>query len=60
MGKRELFYRNMETGEEAGRFDVTGHSERSIERIMRGMLINKGDDWVVCDTEDDDPIEVNP
>lgn len=54
MMKRELYFRHLETGEEAGRFDVTGKSEREIERIMRGMLINKHDDWVACDTADEE------
>lgn len=54
MMKRELYYRHLKTGEVACRIDVTGKSERTIERFMRGMLINKSDDWVVCDTADDE------
>lgn len=50
---RYLQFRNMKTGETARRIDVTGRSEREIERIMRGMLINIDEDWIVDDIDDD-------
>ena len=53
MSKRELYFKNYKTGEVSGRVDVTRRSEREIERVMRGMLINKHDDWLVHDTNDD-------
>lgn len=51
--KRELYFKNYKTGEVSGRFDVTGKSERQIEQCIRGMLINKHDDWIVFDTADE-------
>ena len=33
------------TGERAGRIDVTGRSERDIDRIERGALRNMHPDW---------------
>ncbi len=53
MTKRELYFKNYKTGEVSGRFDVSGKSERKIERCMSGMLINKHDDWLVMDSADD-------
>ncbi len=53
MAKRELYYRNYKTGEIGRRVDVTGRSERQVETCLRGMLINKHDDWLVHDTADD-------
>jgi hypothetical protein len=50
MSERYLQFRNTRTGQTHGRIDVTGHSERSVERVMRGMLINIGDEWVVDDS----------
>jgi hypothetical protein len=49
--RRAMYFRHGRTGEIEGAFWVTGQSERQIERIERGMLINIGDDWFACDTE---------
>ena len=49
--KRFLQFVNTKTGEVARSIDVTGKSERAIERCMSGMLINIGQDWRVHDTE---------
>lgn len=43
---------SLDTGEIARRVEVTGNSERQVERTMRGMLINLGDRWFVRDTAD--------
>jgi hypothetical protein len=43
---------NLDTGEVARRVEVTGRSERHVERMLRGMLINLGDRWFVRDTAD--------
>lgn len=51
--KRELYFKNYKTGEIGQRVPVTGYSERQVERCLRGMLINKHDDWLVIDTADD-------
>lgn len=51
--KRELYFQHMDTGEIGKRVDVTGRSEREVERCLRGMLINMHGDWVVRDTADD-------
>lgn len=48
--KRYLQFKHLRTGEIASSIDVTGRSEREIERTIRGMLINIGDDWRVHDT----------
>lgn len=53
--KRYLQFVNRRTDERAenpGKIDVTGKSEREIERIERGMLRNIGDDWYVDDFKD--------
>lgn len=42
--KRELVIKNLKTGEIVRRFDVTGKSERQIEKIERGALINMDTD----------------
>jgi hypothetical protein len=47
--RRFMQFRHMTTGEIAGRFEVTGKSEREIDRIERGMLRNCHDDWLVDD-----------
>jgi hypothetical protein len=44
MAKRYLQFENWRTGEVANRIDVTGKSEREIEKLETGMLIN-------CDVE---------
>ena len=38
--RRELRIVNRETGEVVSTVDVTGRSERTIERVETGMLIN--------------------
>lgn len=50
--QRFLEFVNHDTGEVARRVDVTGRSDREVERCMRGMLINIGDRWFVRDTAD--------
>lgn len=50
--KRYLEFVNFKTGEVGQRVDVTGQSERQVGRCLRGMLINKHDDWFVRDTAD--------
>lgn len=52
--RRYLQFVNSKTGERAenpGKIDITGKSEREIEKIERGMLRNIGDDWYVDDFE---------
>jgi hypothetical protein len=56
MKRRYLQFVNSETGERAenpGKVDVTGKSERQIEKIERGMLMRCGDDWYVDDFEEE-------
>ena len=53
MSKRELYFKNYKTGEVGQRANVTGLSERQVEKCLRGMLINKHDDWLVFDTADE-------
>jgi hypothetical protein len=50
MSERELYFQNTKTGEISGRVDVSGRSQREVDRCIRGMLINKHDDWLVRDT----------
>jgi len=50
--KRYLEFVNLDTGEVSTRVDVTGHSERMVEKCLRGMLINIGERWYVRDTAD--------
>lgn len=50
--KRYLEAVHLRTGEVGTRCDVTGHSERQVERCLRGMLINMHEDWYVRDTAD--------
>lgn len=50
MSERELYFENTKTGEISGRLDVSSRSQREIDRCIRGMLINKHDDWLVRDT----------
>jgi hypothetical protein len=38
---------NYETGERTGRVDVTGKSERQVDRIVDGMTINLHPDWFI-------------
>ena len=45
--KRELVFKNWRTGQEAGRVDVTGMSEREIGRIEGRMLATAEADWFV-------------
>jgi hypothetical protein len=56
MKRRYLQFVNSETGERAenpGKVDVTGKSERQIEKIEHGMLMRCGDDWYVDDFEEE-------
>ena len=53
--KRELIIKRFSDGEIASRMDVTGKSERTIERIMAGALINMNtDEWCIYDTDWDE------
>jgi len=55
--RRALYFRKGAAGGDIERpFWVTGKSDRQIERIEHGMIINIGDGWYACDTdyEDDD------
>lgn len=51
--ERYLEFRNWKTRERGMRVNVTGRSERSIERVERGMLYNIGENWYVYDSLDD-------
>lgn len=53
MNERFLEFVHKHSGEVSSRVDVTGQSDRQVEKCMRGMLINIGDDWFVRDTLDD-------
>lgn len=55
---RYLQFRNWRTGEAEKPINVTGRSEREIERIERGMLINCNVEggWGVDDTETPAPV----
>jgi hypothetical protein len=49
--RRYLFRRHSETDECDGPIEVTGKSEREIERLERGMLMNLHEDWFVEDAK---------
>lgn len=50
-----LQIRNFRTGEIAPKMDVTGKSDRSIERFARGLLINMNTaEWCVEEVEEAD------
>ncbi len=50
--KREILVKRIKTGEIVSRVDVTGQSERNIDRCMMGMLINMNqDDYRIEDTD---------
>lgn len=50
--KREILVKNIKTGETVKRVDVTGKSERMIERCMMGMLTNMNqEDYRIEDTD---------
>ncbi len=38
---------NYVTGERAGRVEITGKSEREVERLERGLLRNLHPDWML-------------
>ena len=48
---RYLQFRSLKTGEVDRRIDATGKSDRQVERIERGMLVNIHPDWCVDDVE---------
>lgn len=51
MSERKLQYRRLDTGEiVGGEADVTGRSERNVEKIMLGMMRNMHEDLYVHDT----------
>lgn len=47
-----LIIKDVESGAETKRFDTTGKSERQIERLERGILINLDHDRFYIDQED--------
>lgn len=50
--KRGILVKHIKTGEVVKRIDVTGKSERHIERCMMGMLINMNQgDYRIEDTD---------
>jgi hypothetical protein len=51
--ERFLEFVSMETGEVGKRVNITGYSERMVEKCLRGMLINIHPDWFVRDTADE-------
>jgi hypothetical protein len=56
MKRRYLQFVNSTTGERAenpGKVDVTGKSDREIEKIESGMIRRCGDDWYVDDFVED-------
>ena len=58
MGKptrRWLIPTHVRTREQATRVDVTGKTERHIERTTAGMLRNMSDDWFVDDITETEP-----
>ncbi len=58
---REILVKHIKTGEVVKRIDVTGHSERMIERCMLGMLINMNqEDYRIEDTDWTKPNGVCP
>ena len=53
MMRKYLQIRNYHTGEVASKMDVTGKSDRQIERIERGALINMDtDNWCIEEVEE--------
>lgn len=53
--KQVLKVRRIIGGEVVKEVDVTGKSERSIERVIAGMLINMSPDFYVDDSEAYEP-----
>ncbi len=53
--KRHLIVRRFETREEVKRLNVTEKSDRAVERIMSGMLINMDTDRFYIEDTDDAP-----
>lgn len=51
--KRELRVTDKTTGEVIRRIDVTGRSERDIDRITGGLLINMSPRYFVADSADE-------
>lgn len=62
MTKRYLQFRNWKTEDATPPIDVTGRSEREIERIERGMLMNCDVEagWFVDDTTEPSPPKGHP
>jgi len=55
--KKELLIRKLSTKEIIRRIDVTGKSDRQIEKVTIGLLHNMSDDYFVDDSfagEDDE------
>lgn len=51
--KRALIVRSFETGEEVRRLDVSGKSERDIERVEMGLLRQMNLDAYYLDHEEE-------
>ncbi len=47
--RRELVFEEISTGARDTYIDVTDHSERTIEKVERGMIRNMSDEWFVND-----------
>lgn len=54
-GSRELRVVRTKTGAIEHRVDVTGKSDRFVEKAMSGMLRNMADEYHVEDSKDDKP-----
>ncbi len=51
---RQIHVKSIKTKEIVHSVDVTDQSERDVERVMRGMLINMSDDFFITDSLDDE------
>lgn len=49
----DLIVRELGTRKEVSRVDVTGKSERTVERVMLGMLANMSERYFIDDSEVD-------
>jgi hypothetical protein len=54
VSERYLEVVNIYSGEVVHRLDVSGHGDRHVEQIMRGMLINLREGHFIRDTADED------
>lgn len=49
---RYLIVRSLKDGAPVHTVDVTGKSDREVDRVMRGMLINMSDAYFVQDSKE--------